>query len=625
MNAAITSENRGEVVRDPAKLFARPASELVRRADGTMILKSGRKLGDYPRSIGVYLEQWAQKAPERNFLLERGIDGSWLGVTYAQACRRVRRIATDLLRRGLTTNRPVVILSDNSVDHALLMLAAMHVGIPSVSVSPAYSLVSSDYAKLRSIVSLVEPGLIYAASRSRYERAIHAILGLHRAIVVFGDGVRPGDDAIHFEELNAEENPAAVNDAFNRVGPDTVAKLLFTSGSTDEPKGVINTQRMLVTSQQARAQHWPFLNETPPVLVEWLPWSHTFGANHDFNLVLRFGGTLYIDGGRPAPNLFATSIANLKEIAPTLYFNVPRGYDMLVTALKADVSLRENFFSRLQVMFYAAAALPQTLWDALIELSVQTVGQKIPLVSAWGATETAPTVTDCHFQAERTGVIGVPIPGCEIKLVPNGEKFEARVRGPNVMPGYFNRPDLTAKHFDEEAFYKIGDAVRFVDIDRPDRGLLFDGRIAEDFKLDSGTWVNVGMLRVRAIAALAPIAQDIVLTGHDRASIGFLIFPNIAACITVCGDLKPDTPIDRLLSHPRIRECVISGLSTLRAEGGGSSTYASAALLMQEPPSIDAGEITDKGYINQRAVLKRRHVLVERLYDRNAAEVIRGS
>jgi len=265
------------------------------------------------------------------------------------------------------------------------------------------------------------------------------------------------------------------------------------------------------------------------------------------------------------------------------------------------------------------------LWDALIELSVQTVGQKIPLVSAWGATETAPTVTDCHFQAERTGVIGVPIPGCEIKLVPNGEKFEARVRGPNVMPGYFNRPDLTAKHFDEEAFYKIGDAVRFVDIDRPDRGLLFDGRIAEDFKLDSGTWVNVGMLRVRAIAALAPIAQDIVLTGHDRASIGFLIFPNIAACITVCGDLKPDTPIDRLLSHPRIRECVISGLSTLRAEGGGSSTYASAALLMQEPPSIDAGEITDKGYINQRAVLNRRHVLVERLYDRNAAEVIRGS
>jgi feruloyl-CoA synthase len=609
------------VERDPAKLFAWSATELVRRPDGSMIFKSRQALGEYPRCLGVYLEQWAEQAPDRPFLMERGADGAWQGMTYAQARARVRRVATGLLRRGLSATRPVLILSDNSVEHGVLMLAAMHVGIPSISISSAYSTMSTDFAKLRRIVSCVEPGLIYAVSSARYAKAVQAIQGLHRGTIVYGD---KGDDqgAIAFSELEVAEDAKVVEEAFKRVDGDTVAKLLFTSGSTDEPKGVINTQRMLVSNQQARSQHWPFLNETPPVLVEWLPWSHTFGGNHDFNLVLRFGGSLYIDGGRPVPQLFGTTIANLKDISPTIHFNVPRAYDSLVSALKADAALRESFFERLQVILYAAAALPQPVWEALTQLSIQAIGRQVPIVSAWGSTETAPLVTDCPFQAERSGVIGVPVPGTEIKLVPNGGKLEARVRGPNITPGYYKRPDQTASHFDEEGFYKIGDALKFADPENPDRGLLFNGRVSEDFKLTTGTWVNVGMLRIRAIASLTPIAQDIVVAGHDRDNIGFLIFPNLAACVALCSDLRPDAPVQEVLSHPKVRAQVAAGLKALKDEGGGSSMYAEMALLLHEPPSIDAGEITDKAYINQRAVLTRRNALVEQLYS-GAAEVIR--
>lgn len=605
-----------------ARLFGVPATELARRADGTMILKSRHPLGDHPRSMGVYLDRWAAATPAQPFLLERDQDSTWRAVTYYEARKRVGRVATALLRRGLSASKPILILSDNSVDHAVLMLAAMHVGIPSAAVSPAYSLLSSDYAKLRSIVALLEPGLIYAASSVAYGSALQAIEALHRATIVSSGPSRPG--VVGFCELDVEEDASAVRDAFARVGLDTVAKLLFTSGSTGEPKGVINTQRMLVSSQQARAQCWPFLEAEPPVLVDWLPWSHTFGGNHNLNLVLRFGGTLYIDGGRPTQELFATSVANLKDIAPTVYFNVPRGYDMLVPVLRSDPVLRSSFFRRLRVMLYAAAALPPNLWDALLELS-PAGSEQVPLVSAWGATETAPTVTDCHFQANYCGVIGVPVPGSQIKLVPAGGKLEARVRGPNVTPGYFKRSALTVRHFDEEGFYRTGDALRFVDSEDPDRGLLFDGRVAEDFKLDSGTWVNVGALRLRAIAAMAPIAQDVVVTGHDRSWIGLLIFPNFAACIEVCDGLRADAPVAEVLGHPKIAAHVTAGLARLQVQGSGSSTYACAALLMAEPPSIDAGEITDKAYINQSAVLARRAALVTRLYDASSSEVIRLS
>jgi feruloyl-CoA synthase len=410
--------------------------------------------------------------------------------------------------------------------------------------------------------------------------------------------------------------------AFSAVTRDTTAKLLFTSGSTGEPKGVINTQRMLCSNQQAKAQLWRFLEDTPPVIVDWLPWNHTFGGNHNFNLVLRNGGTLYIDTGRPVPGLFSRTVENLREIAPTVYFNVPRGYEMLVGALRVDEALRRHFFSRLQVIFYAAASLPNHLWEALSELSRNEVGEPIALSSGWGSTETAPLATDCHFHAQHPGVIGLPVPGCELKLLPNGNRYEIRVRGDLVTPGYWRKPDLTAAHFDEDGFYQIGDAVRFYDDNAPERGLLFDGRVAEDFKLTSGTWVHVGQLRLRAIAALAPLAQDVVIAGADRAEVGFLIFPNIAACRELCPDLSADAPFDTVLAHPALSAHIEAGLSELHRQAPASSTHAARALLLTTPPSIDSGEITDKGYINQRAVLSCRKTLVEGLYEPGHPAVI---
>jgi feruloyl-CoA synthase len=602
------------VVRDPALLFPKPDVQLEKRADGSMLLRSRMPLGEYPRCIGVSLEHWAKAAPDRQFLLERNAAGQWCGVSYGVALQRVRRIAGGQLQRGASAEKPVMILSDNGVDHGLMMLAAMHVGVPSVSVSVAYSLMSKDFAKLRRIVELVAPRIILVADSKRFAGALAAIAPLHRADVVVTDAGKAGDE-LSLAGLETDANAADVDRACQSVNPDTVAKLLFTSGSTDEPKGVINTQRMMCSNQQARAQDWPFLMQSPPIMLDWLPWSHTFGGNHNFNLALHFGGTLYIDGGRPAPPLIGQTCANIKDVCPTIYFNVPRGYDMLIAAMRNDAELRERFFSRLQVILYAAAALPQNLWDALTEMAVATVGTQVPLVSAWGSTETAPLVTDCHFQAERAGVIGVPAPGSELKLVRSGDKLEVRIKGPNITPGYWKRPDLTASHFDEEGYYKIGDAVKFADADHPERGLLFDGRVAEDFKLDSGTWVNVGMLRIRAVAALAPVAQDIVIAGHDRASIGFLIIPNVPACRQLCPDLPADVPVETVLSHTKVRARVVASMNALRSEGGGSSsTSATVALLMAEPLSIDGGEITDKGYVNQRAVLTRRADLVRQLY-----------
>lgn len=604
------------VERDPARLFAPPTVQLERRADGSLLLRSAHPLGQPERCIGQWLVHWARAAPQRPFLLERSAGtGAWQSVSYGETLERVQRIGAWLLRAGLSRERPLAILSDNGIEHALLALGAMHVGVPVAPVSPAYSLLSHDFAKLRAIIALLEPGVIYVADAGRFAAALAAIGERHDAhIVVGGDGLAPAAASTFGELLDTADEPAVAR-AFAGVGPDTVAKLLFTSGSTGEPKAVINTQRMLCVNQQQIRAVWPFLDAHAPVVVDWLPWSHTFGGNHNFNMILRSGGTLYIDAGRPAPGLFERTVANLREVAPSLYFNVPRGYELLAAALRADPALRERFFSRLQILFYAAAALPQHLWEALEALWRETTGGPAVLVSAWGSTETAPLATSCHFQAERSGVIGLPVPGCELKLVPSGEKLEVRVRGPNVTPGYWKRPQLTASHFDAEGFYCIGDAVRFVDPERPERGLLFDGRVSEDFKLDSGTWVSVGMLRVRALEALAPLAQDIVVAGADRAAIGLLIFPSVPACRALCAELPAEAPLEQVLAHAAVRERIRAGLERLKEQSGGtSSMYAARALLLAEPPSIDAGEITDKGYINQRAVLARRAALVQTLY-----------
>jgi feruloyl-CoA synthase len=468
--------------------------------------------------------------------------------------------------------------------------------------------------------------VIHVADAPRFRAALEAIAPLHTAQVVASRGYGEVSGVHDWAELLGPPDEAAVDRALHSIGSDTVAKLLFTSGSTGSPKGVINTQRMLCANQQQIRQIWPFTDASPPVIVDWLPWSHTFGGNHNFNLVLRAGGTLYIDDGRPVPGLFERTVANLEEIAPTIYLNVPRGYDLLVAALRSSEALRRNFFSRLQVLFYAAAALPQHLWEALEQLAVETTGERIVLVSSWGATETAPMAVGCHFRAERAGIIGLPVPGCELKLVPAGDKIEVRVRGPNVMPGYWKLPELTAAAFDEDGFYRIGDAVRLVDERRPELGLSFDGRISEDFKLTTGTWVNVGGLRIRAIAALDPVAQDIVVAGQDRDSVGFLVFPNLANCRRLCPDLPPEAGVEEVLASAPVRRRVREGLERLRRDGGGSSSYAARAMLLAQPPSIDAGEITDKGYINQRAVLAVQSAAVERLYSPtpDAAVVILG-
>jgi feruloyl-CoA synthase len=593
-------------------LFAIPQIAAERRGDGSILLRSTEPLGGYARCVGDWLGHWARKAPDRIFLGERAVaNAPWTTVSYAEALSRVRAVASWLLAQGLSTERPVAVLSDNSIDHALLALAAMHVGVPVASISPAYSLMSRDFDKLKSMVALLDPGAIYVSSTAQFAPALAAISPLHSAALI-GGGVHQG--ATPFAEIAATQADASVDAAFAAVTPDTVAKLLFTSGSTGAPKAVINTQRMLTSSQQAKAQTWPFLENASSELtiLDWLPWSHTFGANHNFNLVLRNGGSLYIDGGKPAPGLFANSLANLRSITPTVYFNVPRGFDMLIAAMREDEALRRRFFGGVKFAFYAGAALPQNLWDALRDMSLETIGRPLTMVSAWGSTETSPLATDCHFQAERSGNIGVPIPGTELKLVPASDKLEVRVRGPNVTPGYWKAPEQTAQAFDEEGFYQIGDAVKFADPDRPGLGLFFDGRVAEDFKLNSGTWVSVGTLRVAGIAALAPLAQDIVVCGHGGDEVRFLVFPNFAACRARAG-LPESASAEDIIRHEKVRRAVGEGLARLKAQGGGSSAHATRALLLVEPPSVDGGEITDKGYINQRAVLTRRAAQVSRL------------
>jgi feruloyl-CoA synthase len=603
-------------------LFATPAVTKVERPDGSIILRSAIPLKSCARCVGDWLEHWARQTPQRIFLAERPRpDAPWTTLTYRDALQQVRACGAWMLSKGMSAERPFAILSDNSIDHALLSLAAMHVGVPVASISPAYSLMSRDFEKLKSMVRLLEPGAIYVSGMSEFAPALGAIQPLHSAEIICGEEI---SIATPFWSVAATPQTKFVDEAFAAIEAETIAKLLFTSGSTGIPKAVINTQRMLTSSQEARVQIWPFLEheQTELVILDWLPWSHTFGANHNFNLVLRNGGTLYIDGGKPAPGLFATSLANVREVVPTVYFNVPRGFDMLISALRADDELRRRFFGGVKFAFYAGAALPQNLWEAMRELSINTVGGALPMVSAWGSTETSPLATDCHFQADRSGNIGVPIPGTEIKLVHSGDKLEVRVRGPNVTPGYWKAPELTAQAFDEEGFYRIGDAVKFADPERPASGLFFDGRVAEDFKLSSGTWVSVGTLRVAGIAALAPLAQDIVVSGHGRDEIGFLVFPNIPACRALSGLPEQASVVDVIASE-KVRAAIAAGLAKLGLQSGGSSSgHATRALLLTESPSVDGGEITDKGYINQRAVLSRRTSAVTLLDDDSSTEWI---
>jgi feruloyl-CoA synthase len=585
---------------------------LDRRSDGTLLLRSPHPLVGYPGKMTERLEHWATAAPERVFLAQRTSEGAWRKLTYAQALAQVRAIAQSLLQRKLSPERPIAILSGNDIEHALLGLAAMMIGVPYAPISVPYSLMSSDFGKLKAIMDVLTPGLVFAADGETFARAIAAAVPRDVEVVVTARP-QPERAATAFAELLRVAPTAPVDDAHAKVGPDTIAKFLFTSGSTGHPKGVINTQRMLCSNQGMVRAGLAFVGDEPPVIVDWLPWNHTFGSNHNFNMILDNGGSLYIDEGKPLPGAIAATARNLKEIAPTIYFNVPKGFETLLTYLRDDKALRDNFFSRLKVLFYAGAGLQQFVWDELQALSVAATGERVIFISSIGSTETAPMALACNWDYPRPGNIGVPAPGVEMKLVPNEGKLECRLKGPNITPGYWRRPDLTKEAFDDEGYYKIGDALKFVDADDPSQGLLFDGRLAEDFKLASGTWVSAGALRAQFVDHCAPLVRDAVIAGINRDDIAVLVFPDIEACRKAAG-LGADAAAAAVLADPKLRAAFKTRLDKLARQSTGGSNRICRMMLMAEPPSLDAGEATDKGSINQRAVLSRRAAMVEELY-----------
>lgn len=605
----------------PARLGATAVS-VDRRADGTLLVRSAMELVPQPDKITLCLERWARERPDHLFLAQRTADDGWRELTYADTLARVRRIAQALIDRGLSPDRGIAILSGNDIEHALLGLAAQYAGIPYAPVSTAYSLVSSDYAKLRHVLGLVTPGLVFAADGVRFERALRAAVPAGVEIVTTA-GIPDGLDVTPFAALEAAEPTAEVDAAHDAVGPDTVAKLLFTSGSTGMPKGVINTQRMLCCNQEMLRQIYAFLADETPVLVDWLPWNHTFGGNQNFNIALYNGGSYYIDDGKPVGDAIRPTVANLRDIAPTVYFNVPKGYEALVPHLRADADLRRTFFSRLKALFYAGAGLAPHIWESLEEMAIETCGEKVVFVTSLGSTETAPSAMICNRAVDRPGVVGVPAPGVTVKLVPVADKLEFRLRGPNVTPGYWRQDDLTAKAFDEEGYYRMGDALRFVDPADPDMGFLFDGRISEDFKLATGTWVSVSTLRAEVQRHFAPLVSDVVITGHDRDDVAMLILPDMAACRDYCPDFARGLADAEVVRHPAVRARFQEFLDSFAAKGTGSSNRIARAIIMDDRPSLDAGEITDKGSLNQKIMLARRTALIEALYaDRPGSDVL---
>jgi feruloyl-CoA synthase len=597
--------------------------EVEHRADGAQLLRSTEPLAKYPARVTDRLEHWASVTPDRVFVARRdpkvASGGDWLTITYGQMLERARRIGQALVNRGLSADRPIAILSDNDLEHISLACGALWAGIPFVPISPAYATVSQDYGKLRHIFGSVTPGLVFA-SGPEYGRAIAAVAG-HDVEVVLTNGAVEGRITTPFSSLVDTLPARAIEDAHARVGKDTVAKFLFTSGSTKNPKGVINTHGMMCANQQMLRQAFAFLADEPPVLVDWLPWNHTFGGNHNVGLVLYNGGTLYIDEGKPTAKGISTTLRNLREISPTIYFNVPKGYEEIAAAMETDEALRRSLFARVRMFMFAGAGLSQAVWDQLDRLAERTVGERIPIFSGLGMTETSPSCTFALRAGKvNSGHIGLPCPAVEAKLVRDGDgpyaKTEIRFRGPNVMPGYWREPTLTAEAFDEEGYYRTGDAVRWVDPQDPNEGLLFDGRIAEDFKLDTGTFVSVGPLRAKVIAEGSPCIQDVVVTGLNRSEIGVLLFPRLDECRKLAG-LPAETDAQTTLNHPRVRAFFQAMVDRLWQAGTGSATRVARALPLVDPPSIDKGEVTDKGSINQRAVLAHRAEVVEALYRGN--------
>jgi feruloyl-CoA synthase len=584
---------------DPQQLAPRRAVR-TGLGGGAFTLHHPEPLGPYARCIGDWLEQWARDTPDAPSFAEPSAAGGWAVLNWRELRRQVGAVAQRLLDLDLPPGRPVVILSDNALHHLVLTLAALHVGRAVCAVSSGYCrLAQGDFGKIHGILRTLEPALVYASDAAVYAPAL-VDCGVPDALRVFSRGADTVPGAQAFEPWLDTAETAAVRAAFLAITPDTEAKYLLTSGSTGTPKVVINTHRMLCANQQMLAQTWRFLERERPVLLDWLPWSHTFGANHNIGIVLRNGGTMYIDDGRPMPGLVDRTLAHLREVQPTLYFNVPRGYEMMLPALEADDELARRFFGPLKMLFYAGAAMPEATWRRLEAVARRVRAEPVWFTTSWGSTETAPAITSANWHLDKPGVIGLPLPGASVKFVPNGGKLEMRIKGDHIFTGYRRNDAATRESFDEDGWYRIGDAGFLADDADPESGIVFDGRVAEDFKLGSGTWVSVGMLRVRVVTALAPLAADVVVTGHDRSEIGVLVF------LTEAG---------RQLPEDTLRSRVQQALRSLLADGGGSSRSPSRALVLADVPSMAAGEITDKGYVNQRLVLQRRAADVAALYD----------
>lgn len=587
--------------------------EIERRADGSILLRNTNPLLPVPENLIAPIRKWAVEAPDRLWLAMRaptkdGVLGEWDRLTYAQANARITSIAEALLARGFNQQTPLMILSGNSIEHALMTYGAILAGVPAVPVSPAYSTMSSDFDKLKYVVGLIEPKMIFMQGAAPFTRALAALdLDGIELVTVDGSAGTP------YADLVATPPTAAVEQSYAGLNHDQVAKYLFTSGSTGMPKAVIMTTRMMcVNSIMPKSMTSTDEVANPPVLLNWLPWNHCFGGNAILNNLTVAGGTLYIDGGRPVPGAFAETVQNLREIAPTAYSTVPSAYTMLVDELEKDDALAVTFFSKLRSLAYGGAALSQDLYDRLQKVAIRLTGERIVFSSGYGATETAPTIMNVHWETERMGLLGLPLPGVEIKLAPVGLKMEVRVRGACITQGYYKNPEKTRDAYDEEGFYRLGDGARFVDDNNPIEGLVFDGRVAEDFKLSTGTWVSAGKLRVDALNAVGAILQDALVAGLDRTYIGLLGFPNLPACRAIAGDDKLSA--EEIVTHPAVLERLASGLRAHNKSNPGSSTKVARALLMVEPPSVDGGELTDKGYINQAVALGRRADLVKKLY-----------
>jgi feruloyl-CoA synthase len=592
--------------------FGNPAVNVERRDDGTIYLRPKTPLGDYPVRLTDRLHHWAKAEPNRVFMAERDAGGGWRQITYAQLLDSSRRIASALLARGLSADRPIVILSGNSVDHALIAFGALYAGVPFCPVSPAYSLVSKDFGKLGFVLKLLTPGLVFADDASKFADALSANVSIGTEIAA-SRGSLPGRDVTKLSDLLATPEHPRLDAAHQAIGPDTIAKFLLTSGSTGNPKAVINTQRMICANQVMLRETLAFLKDEPPVIVDWLPWNHTFGGNHNIGLTLFNGGSMYLDEGKPMPGGIEETVKNLREISPTVYFNVPKGYESLLPYLRDDKALRAKFFGRLHAMFFSGAALSPFVWNSLDELAVAETGFRVPMLTGLGATETSPFFMSVRPDTSRSGHVGLPVLGNDAKLLPNNGKIEVRAKGPNVTPGYWRQPELTAAAFDEEGFYKFGDALKPADPDDFGAGFDFDGRIAEDFKLASGTWVSVGPLRARFVAACAPLVRDVVVVGINRDELSALVVLDLDGCRLINPNLTPND-IAAAAADPLVRAAFRERFVKFLATATGSSTRITRAFLFDTPLSIDRGEVTDKGSINQRAVLEHRADLIESIY-----------